>query len=137
MRLVDFKARIAQEGFVVDIGAALASLGPSVKQFLDHDPRKGAGMAPGGPGQRFVALGFAAIFLALVWGFTALRSGDDPAGVFIILASVVGGYMALNIGANDVANNMGPAVGSRAPCFRSARGPRCWRPSNPRPRWPG
>jgi len=27
---------------------------------------------------------------------------------------MIGGYMALNIGANDVANNVGPAVGSRA-----------------------
>ncbi|HAD25284.1 MAG TPA: anion permease, partial [Alphaproteobacteria bacterium] len=27
---------------------------------------------------------------------------------------VIGGYMALNIGANDVANNVGPAVGSKA-----------------------
>jgi PiT family inorganic phosphate transporter len=27
---------------------------------------------------------------------------------------VIGGYMALNIGANDVANNMGPAVGGKA-----------------------
>ena len=27
--------------------------------------------------------------------------------------SVIGDYMALNIGANDVANNMGPAVGGK------------------------
>ncbi len=120
MRLDDLKARIAQEGLAVDIGAALASFSPSFKQFLDPDPRKGAGATPGGAGggrargPRLAALGLGAIFLALVWGFTALRSGDDPAGVFIILASVVGGYMALNIGANDVANNMGPAVGARA-----------------------
>src|SRR5690606_34864291 len=32
----------------------------------------------------------------------------------IIVAAVIGGYMALNIGANDVANNMAPAVGARA-----------------------
>ena len=31
----------------------------------------------------------------------------------LIAASIIGGYMALNIGANDVANNMGPAVGSK------------------------
>jgi PiT family inorganic phosphate transporter len=30
----------------------------------------------------------------------------------LIAAAVIGGYMALNIGANDVANNMGPTVGS-------------------------
>src|SRR5690606_10241588 len=32
----------------------------------------------------------------------------------IIIAAIIGGYMALNIGANDVANTVGPAVGSRA-----------------------
>ncbi len=32
----------------------------------------------------------------------------------VIIAAMLGFYMALNIGANDVANNMGPAVGSRA-----------------------
>ena len=32
----------------------------------------------------------------------------------LIIAGMIGGYMALNIGANDVANNVGPAVGSRA-----------------------
>jgi PiT family inorganic phosphate transporter len=116
MRLDVLRARIAQEGFAVDIGAALASFGPSIKQVLDYDPRKGVGTRPGGkgPGQRLAGLGFGAIFLALVWGFSALKAGNDPAGVFIILAGVVGGYMALNIGANDVANNMGPAVGARA-----------------------
>jgi len=32
----------------------------------------------------------------------------------LIVAGMIGGYMALNIGANDVANNVGPAVGSKA-----------------------
>jgi len=32
----------------------------------------------------------------------------------LVIAAMMGGYMALNIGANDVANNVGPAVGSRA-----------------------
>jgi len=31
-----------------------------------------------------------------------------------VIAAMIGGYMALNIGANDVANNVGPAVGSGA-----------------------
>lgn len=36
-------------------------------------------------------------------------------GSIVLLASaVIGGYMAMNIGANDVANNIGPAVGSKA-----------------------
>ena len=42
--------------------------------------------------------------------------GILPAGgsLWVILAAVIGGYMAMNIGANDVANTMGPAVGSKA-----------------------
>jgi len=33
---------------------------------------------------------------------------------FMVLAAVFGAYMAMNIGANDVANNVGPAVGAGA-----------------------
>ena len=33
--------------------------------------------------------------------------------IILVIAAVIGGYMALNIGANDVANNMGPAVGGK------------------------
>jgi PiT family inorganic phosphate transporter len=40
--------------------------------------------------------------------------GYGGAAAVIVAAGVIGGYMALNIGANDVANNMGPAVGARA-----------------------
>ena len=35
-------------------------------------------------------------------------------GGFLVLAAIFGAYMAMNIGANDVANNVGPAVGSGA-----------------------
>lgn len=34
--------------------------------------------------------------------------------VLLAIAAMIGGYMAMNIGANDVANNVGPAVGSKA-----------------------
>ena len=40
--------------------------------------------------------------------------------LMLILAAVIGGYMAMNIGANDVANNVGPAVGSRAMTLTTA-----------------
>lgn len=40
--------------------------------------------------------------------------GEIPHGGFLVLAAVFGTYMAMNIGANDVANNVGPAVGSGA-----------------------
>jgi PiT family inorganic phosphate transporter len=32
----------------------------------------------------------------------------------LVIAAAIGAYMAMNIGANDVANNVGPAVGSKA-----------------------
>ena len=60
------------------------------------------------------APGLATLFLVCVFVFTAVLADAGDNQVFVILASVVGAYMALNIGANDVANNMGPAVGGRA-----------------------
>ena len=40
--------------------------------------------------------------------------GISNNGSFLILAALFGAYMAMNIGANDVANNVGPAVGAGA-----------------------
>jgi PiT family inorganic phosphate transporter len=40
--------------------------------------------------------------------------GSSAHGGFLVMAAVFGAYMAMNIGANDVANNVGPAVGSGA-----------------------
>jgi PiT family inorganic phosphate transporter len=40
--------------------------------------------------------------------------GTIPNSGFLMMAAVFGAYMAMNIGANDVANNVGPAVGSGA-----------------------
>ncbi len=69
-------------------------------------------------GDNFVKLFLALAFLAAVFFFvngSVLSEIADPTGrVFLLIAAVVGGYMALNIGANDVANNIGPAVGSGA-----------------------
>jgi len=59
-------------------------------------------------------LGVALVFLVLVLIYTAMTQSDGSTGVFVIAAAVIGGYMAMNIGANDVANNIGPAVGSKA-----------------------
>lgn len=38
----------------------------------------------------------------------------------LVVAAGIGGYMAMNIGANDVANNVGPAVGARAMSMTTA-----------------
>lgn len=43
----------------------------------------------------------------VVW----IREGQ--ASLVLVMAAVFGAYMAMNIGANDVANNVGPAVGSK------------------------
>lgn len=56
----------------------------------------------------------AILFLALAAMLAFASVGQTPAGTVIVIGSIVAGYMALNIGANDVANNMGPAVGARA-----------------------
>ena len=56
-------------------------------------------------------LGIAILFLVGIVLYVASRGEVSP---MLIVAGMIGGYMALNIGANDVANNVGPAVGSRA-----------------------
>lgn len=60
-------------------------------------------------------LGIGLLFVVAIMLYTGLTqnvSGEH--GVMIVVAAMIGGYMAMNIGANDVANNVGPAVGSRA-----------------------
>ncbi|GAA4882072.1 inorganic phosphate transporter [Serinicoccus chungangensis] len=59
-------------------------------------------------------LALAAVFLAGVIVFTRTQFGHLDQAWLLIAAALIGGYMAMNIGANDVANNVGPAVGSRA-----------------------
>ncbi|MBW0152576.1 MAG: inorganic phosphate transporter, partial [Phenylobacterium sp.] len=64
---------------------------------------------------RQIALpGLSILFLVAVTIFATLVVADGPLAIYAIIGAVVAGYLALNIGANDVANNMGPAVGSKA-----------------------
>jgi len=65
----------------------------------------------------FIAL----IFLVIVgvYGGLSLEVADENL-IMLVSAAIIGGYMALNIGANDVANNMGPAVGGRVLTVMSA-----------------
>ncbi len=65
-------------------------------------------------GRRNVNLGFGLLFLIGVWIYASFQSVGIEGGTILIAAAIIGGYMALNIGANDVANNVGPAVGSKA-----------------------
>ena len=58
--------------------------------------------------------GVALTFIILIMLAAGMSMGDLPESYMLIAAAMIGGYMAMNIGANDVANNVGPAVGSKA-----------------------
>jgi len=59
-------------------------------------------------------VGTALIFIICVLFYAGASSQAIEGHYLLMAAAVFGGYMALNIGANDVANNVGPAVGSKA-----------------------
>ncbi len=62
----------------------------------------------------FLRLGFALFFMVAVLTYSFMSTGGVPNNMFLAIAALFGAYMAMNIGANDVANNVGPAVGSKA-----------------------
>ena len=62
----------------------------------------------------FIRLGMALFFMVAVLTYSFMSTGGVPNNVFLAIAALFGAYMAMNIGANDVANNVGPAVGSKA-----------------------
>ena len=60
-------------------------------------------------------VGIAILFIAGIMLFSStIHPTGQPVSVELVIAAMIGGYMAMNIGANDVANNVGPAVGSKA-----------------------
>ncbi len=61
-----------------------------------------------------VGFGIAIAFIVIAGVAAGLLSGGESNTAIIIAAAGIGAYMAINIGANDVANNMGPAVGANA-----------------------
>ena len=64
------------------------------------------------PGFAKASLALLFVVLVFLWSYTS--HGNVPNNTFLIIGAVFGAYMAMNIGANDVANNVGPAVGSKA-----------------------
>ena len=62
----------------------------------------------------FAKLSLALLFIVVVFLWSYASHGNLPNNTFLIIGAVFGAYMAMNIGANDVANNVGPAVGSKA-----------------------
>ncbi len=88
----------------------------STKRSLDKDLEKIVHVeaATRRSASGFVSHGFALVFLGSAALVAGIHSGIASDTAPVIFATILGGYMALNIGANDVANNVGPAVGSRA-----------------------
>lgn len=64
--------------------------------------------------QPLIAPGVALAFIIIAGLAAALFFGQSQSSLIVVAAAAVGAYMAINIGANDVANNMGPAVGANA-----------------------
>ncbi|MCG6115209.1 MAG: inorganic phosphate transporter [Mesorhizobium sp.] len=88
----------------------------SRKDTLDKDLDKlgHVGEATHFVSRSLVAPGLALLFLALCAVIASLYVMGQPGAIVIVAAAAIGAYMALNIGANDVANNVAPAVGSKA-----------------------
>lgn len=61
----------------------------------------------------FKALSAVTFILIVIYFVSAFILPEGSSNVLVV-AAAFGAYMALNIGANDVANNVGPAVGSKA-----------------------
>ncbi|OKL42944.1 inorganic phosphate transporter [Pseudovibrio exalbescens] len=88
----------------------------ALKPTLDKDLEKVSQLqgATKNLSRTFVAPGLSFLFLLVAMGIASIYfSGTLGTGV-VIASAGVGAYLALNIGANDVANNVGPAVGSQA-----------------------
>ena len=61
-----------------------------------------------------VGMGISLVFVVIAGLAAMLFFGQASNTLIVVVAACLGAYMALNIGANDVANNMGPAVGANA-----------------------
>ncbi|UWR21614.1 inorganic phosphate transporter [Sulfitobacter sp. S190] len=71
-------------------------------------------MATSYVGRPLVGPGISLVFVVLAGLTAVLFFGQTNNTIVVLIAACFGAYMALNIGANDVANNMGPAVGANA-----------------------
>lgn len=85
----------------------------SKKSKGDRDNSYFTNLVANGRSGNFMKLGLSALFLGVIGSISFALTDGMAGGMFIVAAAVIGGYMALNIGANDVANNIGPAVGAK------------------------
>ncbi|RYH11370.1 inorganic phosphate transporter [Tropicimonas sp. IMCC6043] len=84
-------------------------------ETLDRDLERLSSLEAGNAfvARRLVAPTLAAAFILLAGLLAAFVMNGTSGALIIVLAAAIGAYMAVNIGANDVANNMGPAVGAK------------------------
>ena len=87
-----------------------------INKTLDRDLRSRVSLeqAALATRQQFLAPSIAFAFIILAGLIASLILGWNSDSYIIIAGAAIGAYMALNIGANDVANNVGPAVGANA-----------------------
>ncbi|NLZ10555.1 MAG: inorganic phosphate transporter [Alcaligenaceae bacterium] len=65
--------------------------------------------------REFFRFGMGLLFVVSIMIYASWGLGiSGRQGIMLVVAAMIGGYMAMNIGANDVANNVGPAVGSKS-----------------------
>ncbi|MFM1813921.1 MAG: hypothetical protein RLZ98_616 [Pseudomonadota bacterium] len=86
------------------------------KTSLDKDLKKITRLEEAGQNlaRSLMAPGLGFLFLAAIGLIVGFQISAEKNAILIVIAAILGGYMAMNIGANDVANNVGPAVGSNA-----------------------
>lgn len=98
--------------------AGTPETGAPINQWktLDKDLKRIVQLEQAGQfvGRPLLSLGIALVFIVLAGVAASVIVGGTPNALVIVAAAAFGAYMALNIGANDVANNMGPAVGANA-----------------------
>lgn len=70
--------------------------------------------------KRYVGLGLGTVFVGLATIYAGAYALGQQSPVVLVLAAALAGYMAMNIGANDVTNNTGAAVGARSMTMRQA-----------------
>ncbi|MEP5154999.1 inorganic phosphate transporter [Planktotalea sp.] len=61
-----------------------------------------------------IGVGISFVFILIAAFAATIWFGGSEGTLIVAAAAAFGAYMAINIGANDVANNMGPAVGANA-----------------------
>jgi PiT family inorganic phosphate transporter len=95
---------------------------PLAKSVLDKDLKKVVQIehATQDLTRSLATPGLLILFLIGTFALASLSVASGPLSYLVVIAALIAAYMALSIGANDVANNMGPAVGSRALTMGSA-----------------